>query len=105
MSMNCMVCRERAVSSTTLASYATEMEHDGRKYAISVPDFHVLKCQHCGEIFLDQAANERLSDAVIVMCEIERVAALDAKEIAVDAALITIVAANDLHPGIGTADT
>src|SRR5438270_1891678 len=43
-------------------------------------------------------ANEGLSDAVIVMCEIERVAALDAKEIAVDAALITIVAANDLHP-------
>jgi putative zinc finger/helix-turn-helix YgiT family protein len=59
-----MVCRERGVSPTTLASYAAKMEHDGRKYAISVPNFHVLKCQHCGEIFLDQAANERLSDAL-----------------------------------------
>ena len=50
-------------------------------------------------------ANERLSDAVIVMCEIERVAALDAKEIAIDSALITIVATHNLHPGVGTANT
>ena len=40
----------------------------------------------------------------MVMREIECVAALDAKEIAVDTALIAIVSAHDLHPGIGTAD-
>ena len=39
------------------------MEHDGRKFAISVADFPVLQCQNCGEIYLDEAANERLSDA------------------------------------------
>jgi len=66
MSIKCMVCRERANSPTTLTSSAAEMEHDGRKYAISVRDFHVLKCQCCGEIFLDEAANERLSGALRV---------------------------------------
>ena len=59
-----MICRQRAVSPTTLASYAAEMEHDGRKYAISVPDFPILKCHHCGELFLDQTANERLSETL-----------------------------------------
>jgi putative zinc finger/helix-turn-helix YgiT family protein len=60
----CMVCRQRAVSPTTLASYTTEMAHDGRKYPISVADFSVLQCQNCGDIYLDEAANERLSDAL-----------------------------------------
>ena len=50
-------------------------------------------------------ANERLGNPVIVMCEIECVAALDAKKIAVDAALIAIVSTNDLHTSVGTADT
>jgi putative zinc finger/helix-turn-helix YgiT family protein len=60
----CLICREKAVSPTTLASYATEIEHDGRKYALTVADFQVLQCQNCGEIYLDVAANERLSDAL-----------------------------------------
>jgi putative zinc finger/helix-turn-helix YgiT family protein len=59
-----MVCRERAVSPDTLAAYAAEMEHDGRKYDVSVANFQVLRCQNCGELFLDEAANERLSDAL-----------------------------------------
>jgi putative zinc finger/helix-turn-helix YgiT family protein len=60
----CMVCRERAVSPTKLDSYETALEHDGRKYAISIADFVVLKCQHCGEIYLDEAADERFSAAL-----------------------------------------
>jgi len=60
----CMICRERTVSPTTLDSYATEVEHNGRKYAISVADFPVLKCRHCGEIYLDEAADEKLSEAL-----------------------------------------
>src|SRR5271155_1660255 len=60
----CLICRERAVSPTTLASYAAEMEHDGRKYALTVADVPVLQCQNCGEIYLDVSANERLSDAL-----------------------------------------
>ncbi len=60
----CMYCRERAVSPTTLPTYSTEMEHDGRKYKISVADFRVLQCQRCGAIILEDAANERLDEAL-----------------------------------------
>jgi putative zinc finger/helix-turn-helix YgiT family protein len=59
-----MVCRERAVAPVTLDRYETELEHDGRKYAISVADLAVLKCRHCGEVYLDEAADERLSEAL-----------------------------------------
>jgi hypothetical protein len=31
-----MYCRERAVYPATLASYAQEMEHDGRKYSVTL---------------------------------------------------------------------
>jgi DNA-binding transcriptional regulator YiaG len=41
-----------------------EMEHDGRKYTISVADVPVLQCQNCGDILLDRAADERLSAAL-----------------------------------------
>jgi putative zinc finger/helix-turn-helix YgiT family protein len=60
----CMICRERAVSPIKRDSYETELEHDGRKYAIMVADFSVLKCRHCGEVYLDEAADERLSEAL-----------------------------------------
>jgi putative zinc finger/helix-turn-helix YgiT family protein len=60
----CMNCRERTVAPTRLDSYSTEREHDGRKYAISVDDLPVLKCQHCGEVYLDEAADERLSEVL-----------------------------------------
>ena len=58
----CMVCRERAVAPAKVDSYETELEHDGRKYAISVADLVVLKCRHCGEVYLDEDADERLSE-------------------------------------------
>jgi putative zinc finger/helix-turn-helix YgiT family protein len=60
----CLVCRERAVAPATLPSHTLEMEHDGRKYTVTVADFQVLRCQRCGDMILDDAANERLSDAL-----------------------------------------
>jgi putative zinc finger/helix-turn-helix YgiT family protein len=60
----CMHCRQRAVSPVTLASHATEMEHDGRKYLVELTDFPVLKCQNCGELVLDEEANDRLFSAL-----------------------------------------
>src|SRR5207237_7386423 len=44
-------------------------------------------------------ANKRLAQPVVRMREVEGVAALDAQEISIDAALVTIVAAHDLHAG------
>jgi DNA-binding transcriptional regulator YiaG len=40
------------------------MEHDGRKYTVSVADFRVLQCERCGAIVLDDSANERLDEAL-----------------------------------------
>ena len=60
----CMYCRERAVSPATLPLYTTEMEHDGRKYNVSVADFPVLQCERCGAIILNDSANERLDEAL-----------------------------------------
>ena len=60
----CMHCRQRAVSPVTLPSYAIEMEHDGRKYQVTITDFRVLQCEHCAAIILDDSANERLDDAL-----------------------------------------
>ena len=60
----CLNCRQRAIAPTTLATYSTELEHDGRKYSIELVDFHVLKCENCGSLVLDDAANDRLFEAL-----------------------------------------
>lgn len=59
-----MTCRRRAVVPTTLPSYSTDMEHDGRKYHIEIPDFAVLQCDNCGSLALDDEANDRLFEAL-----------------------------------------
>jgi putative zinc finger/helix-turn-helix YgiT family protein len=60
----CGHCRERAVSPVTLDTYTAELDHDGRKYPISVVNFPVARCEKCGSIILDDAANRRLSDVL-----------------------------------------
>jgi DNA-binding transcriptional regulator YiaG len=60
----CMHCRSRAVVPAILLSYATEAEHDGRKYSFSVPNLEVLRCENCGAIVLNDAANERIEDTL-----------------------------------------
>ena len=49
------------------------------------------------------AAHHRLLDALGMVGEVEGVASLDAEEIAVDAALVAIVPAHDLHAGVAAA--
>src|SRR5258708_17298434 len=51
------------------------------------------------------SADERLRQSVRMVGEVESVATLDAQEIPVDAALVAIVAAHDLHAGIATANS
>ena len=60
----CMHCRERTVSPATLPSYEREVEHDGRKYTVTLSNFPVLQCSNCGELVLDDEANQRISDAL-----------------------------------------
>src|SRR5205823_8237768 len=49
-------------------------------------------------------ANQRLTQPAGMIEEIKRVAALDAKEVAIDTTFIAIVAAQNVHAGIGAAN-
>ena len=49
-------------------------------------------------------ANQRLTQPAGMIEEIKSVAALDAEEVAIDTAFIAIVAAHNVHTGIGAAD-
>ncbi len=37
------------------------MSHDGRTYSVEVPDLAAARCENCGELVLDDAANEQIS--------------------------------------------
>jgi len=60
----CPTCHVRAVNPSTLPSYSDDLEHDGRKYLVTVLDLKVLQCEHCREIILDDDAQDRLTDAL-----------------------------------------
>lgn len=60
----CGTCRERAVAPTTLATYTSELEHDGRKYKVTLNEFRVLQCERCQTVMLDDEASTKLSDAL-----------------------------------------
>ncbi len=60
----CGNCRERTINAATLPTYVAELEHDGRKYRVTLADLQVARCDNCGTIMLDDSANRRLSDAL-----------------------------------------
>src|SRR5258708_25285597 len=49
-------------------------------------------------------SDQRLGDAILAVCEVECVTALDAEEIAVDSTLVAVVAADDLHAALRAAN-
>jgi putative zinc finger/helix-turn-helix YgiT family protein len=59
----CGGCGERVVQSASV-DYSVTIEHDGRSYEVEVPELQVARCEACGEVVLDDEANERISDAV-----------------------------------------
>ena len=58
----CGQCGQRTVIQSTVP-YSVEMEHDGRSYTIEIPALDAPRCQQCGEIVLDDAANHQISNA------------------------------------------
>lgn len=58
----CGTCHKREVVRAVIP-YQAEIEHDGRTYLVTLPDLAVLRCQHCSAIVLDDAANEKISQA------------------------------------------
>src|SRR5580700_8281423 len=59
----CPNCRERGLDFVTEA-YEAELEHDGRKYKIAIPNLSLLKCSVCGNRLLPDEADCRVSDEV-----------------------------------------
>jgi putative zinc finger/helix-turn-helix YgiT family protein len=43
--------------------YEIQIDHDGRKYQVRLPDFRVPRCQNCGAISIDAAAGDQIESA------------------------------------------
>ncbi len=61
-SRKCGKCRQRAVELAAVP-YTTQIDHDGRKYTVIIPDLIVPRCANCGTISLDDEANQQISAA------------------------------------------
>jgi putative zinc finger/helix-turn-helix YgiT family protein len=61
----CGSCGEKTVAPVQLEKYETTLSHDGRQYALSVPGLDVHRCDSCGDVFLDDDADARVSGALL----------------------------------------
>jgi DNA-binding transcriptional regulator YiaG len=52
------------VKPVRLDRYETTLAHDGREYQLLVPDLDAYRCDSCGEITLDDAGDERVTEAL-----------------------------------------
>lgn len=59
----CPKCLQKKMN-PALASYETEIKHDGRLHAIHIPNLRVPKCENCGEFVLDNEADEQITAAL-----------------------------------------
>ena len=62
--LKCYTCRTKSVNPVTLPTYSTEIDHDGRCYAIELVDVDVWRCEKCGEIVLNDLAHARITSAL-----------------------------------------
>jgi hypothetical protein len=56
----CGGCRQRSLAIAVIA-YTIQIDHDGRRYQVTVPALTVPKCGNCGAISIDQMAEEQLA--------------------------------------------
>ncbi len=59
-STKCGKCCERAVALATV-SYSVQIDNDGRKYEVTIPDLVAPRCAKCGNIVLHEEANCRIT--------------------------------------------
>ena len=62
ISTMCSKCRERTVALVTIP-YQIQIDHDGRKHQVSIPDLNVARCAKCGELYFDHESSEQVSRA------------------------------------------
>jgi putative zinc finger/helix-turn-helix YgiT family protein len=59
----CARCGQRSVNPATV-DYCVPVEHEGRAYDVRVSQLPLARCEACGEIVLDNEANELISNAL-----------------------------------------
>jgi putative zinc finger/helix-turn-helix YgiT family protein len=59
-------CPECGKKEVRLASvtHTSEIKHEGRLYAVEVPKLRVPRCEACGELVFDNAADEQIAQAL-----------------------------------------
>lgn len=58
----CGNCRQREVYPIE-EEYTIEIVHDGRSYTVTLPSLRRFRCRNCGEVDLDDEANEQITQA------------------------------------------
>jgi hypothetical protein len=53
----CPGCGKKQVRPASV-SHTSEIKHDGRLYVVEVPELRVPRCEACGELVFDNAADE-----------------------------------------------
>jgi putative zinc finger/helix-turn-helix YgiT family protein len=59
----CPECGKKEVRLATIA-HTSQIKHDGRLYTVDVPELQVPRCQACGELVFDNAADEQIARAL-----------------------------------------
>ena len=61
-SRKCGKCRQRAVAIESIA-YSIQIDHDGRKYPVTIPALTVPRCSNCQTIAIDAEADRQIDEA------------------------------------------
>jgi len=59
----CPECGKEEVWPATV-SHSSQVKHDGRAYTVEVPSLRVPRCQACGELIVDNDADEQIAEAL-----------------------------------------
>jgi DNA-binding transcriptional regulator YiaG len=57
----CGECGQKTMA-LAIVPYEIDINHDGKKYAVSIEQLSVPKCSHCGAIAIDDAAGKQIDD-------------------------------------------
>jgi putative zinc finger/helix-turn-helix YgiT family protein len=58
----CGNCGKKTMA-TAIVPYSIQIDHDGKKYLLQVPELSVPKCQSCGELSIDEEASDQIDKA------------------------------------------
>ena len=58
----CGECHQKTMVLATVP-YDIQIDHDGKKYQVHIPELGVPKCTNCGEISIDNEAGEAIENA------------------------------------------